>query len=175
MLLAFIITLIVLAVGSVLGFKGQCIVVSGWTDSKEFEGIMTPASVCYPGIHLEPSASLPLIDGHFQVQYFQTASQGRPGPVWILQEDRLQGGTMTTPYTGGKQAFIFQPQAGDQCNVLVAALSGTSPTVTVGEFFMIDSANGMLEINSGAYMVPWISKEAYVGAAGNTLTWCQRI
>lgn len=166
-----LILLLVVGLAMTAAYQGQCIVVSGWTDSKQGEGTLTSATAPYPGMHAE-MAPVALIGKRPQLQKFQTPSQGKWGPVWVFTEDRLQGATIFTQLQASRNAFYFMPQAGDQCNVMVEAASGTSPSVTVGEFFMIDSATGKLEINSSATMVPWQSKEAYVGAAADTLTWC---
>ena len=152
---------------------GNTIVISQARAEHMLEGTLT-ASALYPGTCLE-MAPVALTSGRqvLRADSHGTSSGGLVRAPIVAREDENQGGTVTKQYAASSRVFAYVPSPGEEINVIVKQQSGTSPSVTVGEIFMVDTS-GFLDVYSSGVMAPFMCMEAFVGGNANTLTWCIR-
>lgn len=70
--------------------------------------------------------------------------------IYILREDNLQGKTKDTAYADGDRCFLYKPLPGDELNVLVKNISGTSDSFAIGDQLIIDDATGKAIATTGS-------------------------
>lgn len=149
--------------------NGNGIIVSAVPRGVFKEGTMygTPK----PGTIMEIKAGTSPVNGEFTWQPF-SASNGVKQLIAVLLPDDLQGGLATAAYVTGTRCFLYCPVAGEELNILVRNIAGTADDITIGEYFMVGSADGKLLVNSSGASVPFQALEAVTDPVADTLTWC---
>lgn len=138
------------------------IVITAQPMGKRFEGTLTTGATPLPGTCVKLVTA-----GTWTIGC--AAADGGAGPVTILVEDRLQGGTTTQAYLDSARCFLYTPMPGDVLQMLVKNLSGTGDTVALGALYGIEAASGKLIANSSFAMPCFQCVEAHAALTVDTL------
>lgn len=104
---------------------------------------------------------------------YNRATSGVPGPVVVLDYDRLQGQTADDAIPDGKRGFVYYPLPGDELNMLVQDQAGTGATsdYAVGDGLMIEDGTGLLvdgTFGTAGLAIPFECQENYNDMSGDT-------
>lgn len=124
---------------------GNNIVLTPKPLGRYIEGVAFTASM-FPGTVLTPTTAAPDAGGRLTWQPWQK-STGYQGLIAIADVDWLQGFTVANPgYQAGRRFPIYIPVAGDELNMLLAELAGSTgdPAVTIGDELSIQTGTGQL-------------------------------
>lgn len=168
--------------------KGQEIVLSAEPRGRMEEATITDTSV--PGTIMEIVPATALLGGRPSVRA-RSQSAGALGPICVLLADRLQGklgvgGSGATVSSGGvsvtgpaltgdayaanTQCFIYWPEAGDELNLVVGDVAGTSDTIAIGDLYGVNN-NGKLIKDSSYNSAPFLAMEATAALTGDAMIW----
>lgn len=118
------------------------------------EGYLQSGSTVYPGMAMQYDPTQALIGNRQAWKLAAPGSDGAlpAGPVIILTEDFLQGGTMTTVYgtAVGTHLFGWIPWPGCELNVLYLDIAGTADDHTAGELAIIKNNTGKFIATTGS-------------------------
>ena len=149
--------------------KGTEIIVSAEPRGRFLEG--TISGTPKPGTVMEISAVA--TDGTKTFRVYQPGTDGEQRPIFVLLPDRLQGRLHTTAYANGERGFLYCPVPGEELNMLVANLAGTTDDHSVGEVLMVNTGDGLLVATTGTpESEPFILLEAITDPTEDTLAWC---
>jgi hypothetical protein len=126
--------------------RGSTILVSAEPKGR-FEGIIVSGTP-KPGTCMIPtSANVSVGVGRSTYSARTGYLDGARGPVAVLLEDSLQGGTVTQAYVSGAWGMIYWPQAGDELNMILdyQPATGTGGEEFVGALLEIVGASGKLQ------------------------------
>lgn len=130
--------------------RGNRIVVTSHDNRPYLEGIMngTPK----PGTVMQMEAAVEPIAGKYSwVVYNRSADGDRPqGPLAVLAENWKLGKDATTAYVTGEQCFLWVPRAGEELNMLVANIAGTSDSFAIGDLLIVNDGDGLLVATTGS-------------------------
>lgn len=157
---------------------GNEIVLSPRPMGRYIEGVAKVANMV-PGICLTPTTDA-LDAGNRRTWTPWTLSTGNPSLIAILDFNMLFGhrATDATQYAIGKRIRIYMPQPGDELNMLLAALIGTtgSPAIAVGDQLGPQVNTGRLVKlatgTAGGTGEAFIANEALNATLGNTWIHC---
>ena len=148
--------------------NGSLIIVSSETGGKFLEGTITDTSK--PGTCMEIVPATTPIQGHHSYRACSRTA-GLKGPIAVLLEDDLQGVVASGAYVAGTRGRLYMPLAGDDLNMLVGDIAGTSDTIAIGDGFGVLNT-GKLHPDSSYASVPFQAQEAYTSALlADTLVW----
>jgi hypothetical protein len=147
---------------------GNTIIVSAFPQGKFLEGIVEGA--LYPGTLLQIKAATARVSGRYTFQALApSGGDGKPAPIMVLTEDRMQGKLMTDVYTTLTRGFAYSPIAGEELNVLAGETAGTGNTFTIGDYLMCNATAGYLIPNSSGAAVPFQALETVTQVAASYL------
>lgn len=124
-----------------------------------------------PGTIMEKTSAA-AVQGRFSYQA-SSRSSGAKGPNIILTENWILGKIYSDAYATGEHGFMYQLNAGDDCNVILLDVAGTGDAaIAIGDVFGV-GAVGKLVRNSSYTATPFESNEAVAaGLAADYLLWC---
>lgn len=153
--------------------KGNEIIVSAEPRGRFLEGIVSGTPK--PGTVMQIQAGTAADgNGKHTWEVFNADADGDQRLIAVLLPDWGQGKTATDAYVTGTRCFLYVPIAGEELNMLVANVSGTSDTFSVGDVLMVDDGTGKLIATTGSpESEPFIILEAVTTAlTADTLQWC---
>ncbi len=158
--------------------RGSEIIVSANPQGKFTEGYIAAAQTPSPGTILEIDPTIALKGGrHTYKLYNQSADGDQPlGAFWVLLPDWLQGRLATTAYAAGERCFLYSPIAGEELNLLLKDIAGTSATSdhAAGEKLTVDTSTGLLIATTGTPETECaVLLETLNDLTADTLAWCQ--
>lgn len=111
--------------------------------------------------------------GRLTFQAWNKSAQNVPGPIGVLDYDKLQGKTADDAIPDGTRGFVYFPLPGDELNMLVQDQSGTGGTsdFSVGDPLGPEDGTGLLiDVTPSAVGVaaPFTSMENYVDMTADT-------
>ena len=155
--------------------RGSNIIVSADVQAFQMkEGIMASGQTPKPGTIMQIDYSVALVGGrHTWTPYSRDADGNRPkGPLIILTEDFLQGKTYDDAYVAGTRCFGVVPLAGQEFNVLLDDISGTTDDHTKGEILIVDNETARLIATTGSpESEPFVLCETITDPTADTHAW----
>ena len=154
--------------------RGNNIIVNPAPRGIFMEGVMAASQTPKPGTIMQMDATVALVSGrHTFTPYSRDADGDMPkGPLWVLLPDRLQGKTVTDAYAAGDRCFLYCPLAGDELNLLLDDISGTTDDHAAGEILMVDTETARLIATTGSpESEPFLLLEAITDPVADTLAW----
>lgn len=151
---------------------GEGIILNGQEPKGRFmEGTITDTSL--PGTIMEVVPATEPLMGRYSFRAASIGSDGDARPQFLLLPDHLQGGIATQAYTAGRRGYLYVPLPGDDLNLLMKNISGTSDHFAIGDAISI-SNNGKGIAATGASK-PYIMMETQAaGLTVDTLLHVQR-
>ena len=155
--------------------KGNEIMVSSEPRGRFVEGIIGSGLTPKPGTIMQIDYTVALKGGRWTWKLYDRAADGdRPkGPLIILLESHLKGGTYADAYAAGDRAFGFIPLDGDEFNMLIGDVAGTGDDHSIGEILMVDDGTGKLVATTGTpQSEPFTLQEGPItDPTADTLAW----
>lgn len=152
--------------------KGNTIIVSAEPRGRFIEGYIGAGLTPKPGTVMQIQGATALVGGRFTYELYAPGTDGHRRPILVLLEDELRGKLMTDAYAAGDRAFLYEPAAGDELNMLVLNLSGTADDHAIGEMLMVDNGTGKLVVESSPESEPFQLLETITDPTADTLAWC---
>jgi hypothetical protein len=128
--------------------KGTDILINGNQPNGRFEEgtlVLGLAAACYAGMAMELVPATEPTNGRYSWQPVQTGAASLSRPLVIVLGDTMEGYAPMNAYTGspnalqaGYQIFLYWPMHGDEMNLLVENITGTSDHFAIGDKLMID-------------------------------------
>lgn len=115
-----------------------------------------------PGTIMQIKAATAKEGGKYTAEvYNRDASGNNPqGPIMVLVENYLAGGTINTAYADGDWAWCYCPIPGDELLCLVKNIAGTE-TFAIGDIMIPEDGSGLLiDTASTPEVEPFILLEA---------------
>ena len=103
-----------------------------------------------PGTCMQVAAGIEPVGGRFSYEVYNSNADGEQRPVCVLLPDHLQGKTAADAYSNGTRGFLYFPREGEELNMRVADIVGTTDDHTIGEILMIDDGTGLLVTTTGS-------------------------
>ena len=150
---------------------GNEIVVSGNPKGVFLEGTVngTPK----PGTVMQINAATEPVGGRHDWTAFNADADGDQRLVAVLDIDHLQGKIATDAYVDGDRCFLYCPAAGEELNVLVANISGTSDSFAIGDLLIVNDGDGLLVATTGTpESEPFVVMETKAAITVDTLIHC---
>ena len=123
-----------------------------------------------PGTVMEMDYNVSPVGGVYSWQaYGTTAASGGQGVsadgdrkiIAILLEKKHEGGIYSDAYADGDRGYLYYPIMGERFNMLVANISGTGDSFSVGDEMMVEDGTGKLLIcDSDAEAHPFTMQES---------------
>lgn len=152
--------------------KGNEIIVSPVPRGVFLEGTIsgTPS----PGTVMQIKAATEPVGGRFTWEVFNADADGNQRLIAVLLPDWGQGKTATDAYVNNSRGYLYIPQMGEELNMLVANIAGTSDTFAIGQILIVDDGTGLLiKTASTPESEPFICLETRSTAlTANTLLHC---
>jgi len=142
------------------------------------EGYVTTGETFIPGMVVQRDPTVALQGGrHTYKIYNRDADGDRPaGAFWVVTNllGTLLGKTVTESIAAGGRVALYSPIRGEEINLLVGNLSGTSDDHVAGEILMVDDGTGKLIATAGTPETEVAQLlEAITDPTEDTLAWCQ--
>lgn len=126
-----------------------------------------------PGTCMQVKAATAKVNGRHTWEVFNGAADGERTLFAVLLEDKYQGGLITDAYVDGARGFLYFPINGDELNMLVANISGTSDSFAIGAKMMIDDGTGLLIATTGTpESEPFVVMETKAALTADTHVHC---
>jgi hypothetical protein len=120
----------------------------GEAKGKFLEGIISGTPK--PGVVMQIQAGTALKNGRLTWEVYNADADGDQRLIAVLQEDYLQGKTVTDAYVSGTRGFLYCPIMGEELNMLVAAPgTGTGDEMDIGDLLMVNDGDGILVATTG--------------------------
>ena len=128
--------------------KGNEIIVSAEPGGRFLEGIVSGTPK--PGTVMQLKAATEPVNGRHTWEVFNGAADAERTLIAVLLPDSLQGDIATAAYVDGERCFLYVPIAGEELNMLVANIAGTSDTFAIGDRLIVDDGTGKLIATTGS-------------------------
>ena len=154
--------------------RGNEIIVSSGSGPRGVfhEGYIATAQTPKPGTIMEIDFTVALKGGRWTYKVFDGAADGANATIFVLLPDHLRGMTATDAYAAGDRCFLYVPAAGEELNVLVLNLAGTTDDHPLGEILMVDKGTGKLIVTAGSpESEPFQLLEVITDPTEDTLAW----
>lgn len=125
---------------------GQGIIVSSQPLGHQFEGIVSGTPK--PGMVMEIVPATEKVSGRFTWRARSAAVGSKPLPLVVLLEDHNQGIIVTSAYVAGTHCRLYSALPGDELNMLMNEIGGTSVSVAIGDLFGVNS-DGTIVTDAG--------------------------
>lgn len=151
--------------------RGSKILINPDADGYRTEGTITDTSK--PGTCMEKVPATAAIGGRFSWRAKSSAA-GLKGPNVVLLENWVAGKIFSDAYAANERCFLYYLETGDDVNMLLGDLAGTSdPAIAIGDLFGT-TTTGKIIRNSSYNALPFEANEPY---AINTILadiwlWC---
>lgn len=97
-----------------------------------------------PGTVMQIKAGTESVGGAFTWEVYNADADGNQRLIAVTVEDGNQGFPITTAYVTGTRGMVYCPLPGDELNMLVANIPGTSDSFAIGDLLMVDDGTGKL-------------------------------
>jgi len=155
--------------------RGNCVVVSANPNGKFVEGTIKAGITPKPGTAMQIDADASRVAGRDIWELFDASTYDGAtpvGPIIILRENDLIGGTMDDAYAAENRAFGYIPEPGDELNLRLADASGTVD-IAMGTGLVIDDGTGLFVATSGSpELLAALTRDTYEGDSGEQMTHC---
>lgn len=130
-----------------------------------------------PGTNMQVKGNTPVTaNGQFQWIASAPGTTGMSVLSAILMADRFNGLTNgTAPGPVGATIWMYCALPGDEVNILVGVLSGTTNYIVVGEKLEAFAVGGVWVPITGAFSGQWMALEVVSGIAADNLTWALKL
>jgi hypothetical protein len=131
-----------------------------------------------PGTVMQIKAATEPVGGIFTWEAYDQSWDAQPGLIAVLDYDGLQGSINTTAYVSGARARVYCPVAGEQLNVIIEDVAGTSATsdYAIADRLEVNDGTGKLQDAATGttrnYSVPFICLETITDTTADYLAWC---
>jgi len=127
---------------------GNNIIISSDPKGVFLEGIISGTPK--PGTVMQVKAATEKTSGRFTWEVYNPDADGNQRLIAVLLPDSLRGVAATTAYTTGTRCFLYCPAAGEELNMLVKSISGTSDSWAIGDLLIVDDGTGKLIATTGS-------------------------
>lgn len=169
--------------------KGNEIVVASDPKGKFLEGIVSGTPK--PGTVMQLTTTVPVGGRHTWVVWAKAS--GAYGMIAILLADAIQGkigvgaaatfgssggvggGTYFPPgdaYVTATRCFMYCPFRGEELNMIVSSVAGTTDDVAIGDLFGVETATGKLIANSSYAYPCFTAMEVVTDPSADYMLWC---
>ena len=153
--------------------QGNEIVLSGEPRGRFYEGIIASGETPKPGTVMQIQAAVEPIGGRLTWEMFDAGADGDQRLIAVLLPDQLQGKMATDAYAAGDRCFLYIPLPGDELNMLVSNISGTSDSFAIGDLLMVNDGDGELIATTGSpESESFIVMETVAALTADTLVHC---
>ncbi len=145
---------------------------------KRIEGFVATGETFYPGMCVQMDPTVTLKGGRHTCKIFNRDADGNnpAGPHIIVVENYLLGKTISDSYAAGERFFGYVPLPGDELNLLLLNIGGTTDDHTAGEILIVDDGTGKFIATTGGSEVldrePAMLLETVTDPTVDTLAWC---
>ena len=152
--------------------KGNEIIVTSEPHGRFIEG--TVSGTPKPGTCMQIKAATAAdANGRHTWEVYNRAADGNQYLVAVLLPDHYRGKLVSDAYVTGDHCFLYCPLPGDELNMLVANIVGTSDDFAVGDLLIIDDGTGKLIATTGTPEAePFEVLETKAALTADTLVWC---
>lgn len=153
--------------------KGNNIIVSSPTRGVFLEGIVSGTPK--PGTVMQVVAATEPVNGRFTWEAYNQSWDAQPSLVAVLLPNYLTGGIATTAFTSGERCQLYCPAMGEELNMIIEDVAGTSATsdYAIGDRLEINDGSGKLQDASTGttrnYSVPFILLETITDTTADYL------
>lgn len=115
------------------------------------------------------------VGNRLTAEVYNKSGSGAPGLIGVLLEDIQQGKTVLDAYTTGKRGLIYFPLPGDELNMLIGDVAGTSGTsdFAIGDRLFVQDGTGLLidalTGTAAGLSAPFEMQETLTDLTANTL------
>ena len=153
--------------------QGNEIVLSGEPRGRFYEGIIASGETPKPGTVMQIQAAVEPIGGRLTWEMLDSGADGDQRLIAVLLPDQLQGKMATAAYAAGDRCFLYIPLPGDELNMLVSNISGTSDSFAIGDLLMVNDGDGELIATTGSpESESFIVMETVAALTADTLVHC---
>lgn len=131
---------------------GSKIICNGDSPKGRFEEgtiVVGAATALFAGMMMEIVPATEPVNGRYTYRPVQSGSLGDARPRIILLGDDMQGSSAWDAYTGlpnaftsGRRGFLYWPASGDEMNLLLENVAGTSDHFAIGDKLIVDATSG---------------------------------
>jgi hypothetical protein len=147
---------------------GNEIVVSSNPKGVFLEG--TVSGTPKPGTVMQVSAGVEPVGGRHQWEVYNADADGDQRIIAVLDIDHLQGKLSTDAYVTGSRCFLYVPAAGEELNMLLANIAGTSDSFAIGDLLIVDDGTGKLIATTGTpESEPFVVMETVAALSADSL------
>lgn len=152
--------------------RGTEIIVTAEPHGRRLEGIISGTPK--PGTCMQIQAGTAVdANGHHTWEVFNRAADGNQYLIAVLLPDVYRGKTYSDAYANGDLGFLYCPLPGEELNMLIANIAGTSDAFAVGDQLIVDDGTGKLVATTGTpESEPFQLLEASAALTADTLLWC---
>lgn len=166
--------------------KGTKILINGNNPHGRFEEFLCADSSLAPGMVAEIVPSTEPVNGRYSVRRAGSGggdATGNTRPIIVMLEDDEQGvSAIGSTYTSGYRCFGYWPLIGDELNMLIEYLAGTTAgdKFAIGNKMMVDAATGYGKLviwdSNQSHIAPFqIEETVSTALTADTLVACKRI
>lgn len=125
-----------------------------------------------PGTVMELYSSEP-VAGRHTWRVYQPGTDGEQRVIAVLDYKWREGKLATDAYETGEYIELYFPVPGEELNMLVANVAGTSDHFAIGDVLMVDTGTGKLVATTGSpESEPFQVLETVSALTADTLVWC---
>lgn len=123
-----------------------------------------------PGTVMQITAATEPVGGKHTWEVYNADFTGARRIIAVLLEDSLQGKTVTDAYVSGDQCFLYCPIPGDELNMLLHNVVGTSDAFAIGDLLRVADGTGKLVSSVGTVEAePFVVMETVAAITADTL------
>ncbi len=151
--------------------KGNNIIVTAQPRGVRIEGYKI-AGTPKPGVAMQIDVSEAEVGGRFAWEVFDQDFDAQQSLIAILLHDDLRGQISTTAYVAGERCFMYCPLPGEEMNILLQDVAGTTDDHAVGERLIVDDGTGKFLATTGTATdksEPFILLEVVTDPVADTL------
>lgn len=155
--------------------RGNAIVVEANPRGKRVEGYIASGLSPKPGQIMERDPTVALRGGRATYKLYTPGTDGgKPkGALWVLEENNLLGRTTADAYAAGDHCFLYCPLPGEEVNILLLDIVGTTDDHPAGEIVIPQSGTGKFIVTAGTPSVTFQLLETVTDPVADTLAWCE--
>ncbi len=125
-----------------------------------------------PGTVMQINAQEP-VGGRHDWTAFNADADGNQRLIAVLLPDSLQGKDADAAYVDGDRCFLYCPAAGEELNVLVLNIAGTSDAFAIGDILIVNDGDGKMIATTGTpESEPFVVLETKAAITADTLVHC---
>lgn len=151
--------------------KGNEIIITAEPKGVFLEGFISGTPK--PGTVMQVKAATEPVGGQHTWEVFNQSGDGAEALIAVLLPQKWQGKIATDAYVTGDRGQLYCPAMGEDLNMLVANISGTSDAFAIGDRMMVDDTTGKLVADSSGDSVPFIVMETVAALTADALVWCK--